>query len=71
MTPGSDLCGIGLQVSSLLHLLWRQVQSLTEVDAERAADDGGMTLVNMDLSYMGIYSIWTNDLGKYCLLPST
>lgn len=34
-------------------------------DAERAADDGGMTLVNMDLSYMGICSIWSNDLGTF------
>lgn len=28
-----------------------------------AADDGGMLLGNMDLSYLGVHSIWTNDLG--------
>lgn len=37
-------------------------------DAERAADNGGMLLGNMDLSYLGVHSIWTNDLGKN---PST
>lgn len=33
-------------------------------DAEHAADDGAMIMSGMDLSYLGIYSIWTNDLGR-------
>lgn len=33
-----------------------------------AADDGGLLLGNMDLSYLGVHSIWTNDLGKFPLL---
>lgn len=37
-------------------------------DAEHAADDAGMILSNLDLSYLGIYSIWTNYLGEN---PST
>ncbi|KAM4054713.1 zinc-ribbon like family protein [Hirsutella rhossiliensis] len=37
-------------------------------DAERAADDGGMLLGNMDLSFLGVHAIWTNDLGRN---PST
>ncbi|KAL3964451.1 hypothetical protein ACCO45_001455 [Purpureocillium lilacinum] len=37
-------------------------------DAEDAADDGGMLLGNMDLSFLGVHAIWTNDLGK---TPST
>jgi hypothetical protein len=35
-----------------------------DADAEMAADDGGMLLGNMDLSYLGVHSIWTNDLGN-------
>lgn len=33
-------------------------------DAEQAADDGGMMLSNVDLSYLGVFSIWKNDLGR-------
>ncbi|KAI6785795.1 SEH-associated protein-like protein [Emericellopsis cladophorae] len=33
-------------------------------DAEHAADDGGMLISTMDLSYLGIASVWTNDLGR-------
>ncbi|KAG6121354.1 hypothetical protein E4U14_001990 [Claviceps sp. LM454 group G7] len=32
-------------------------------DAEEAADDGGLLLGKTDLSYLGVHSIWTNDLG--------
>lgn len=28
------------------------------------ADDGGLIVSNIDLSYMGVHSIWTNNLGK-------
>lgn len=38
-------------------------QNNTPVDAEHAAEDGGMILSNLDLSYLGVYSIWTNNLG--------
>jgi hypothetical protein len=31
--------------------------------AEEAASDGGMMSHPLDLSYMGVYSIWTNNLG--------
>ncbi|EQK99651.1 WD40 repeat-like-containing domain protein [Ophiocordyceps sinensis CO18] len=31
-------------------------------DAERAAEDGGMLLGNMDLSFLGVHAVWTNDL---------
>ncbi|KAM0559575.1 hypothetical protein ACHAPJ_004099 [Fusarium lateritium] len=31
--------------------------------AEENADDGGMILSNIDLSYLGVHSIWTNSLG--------
>jgi hypothetical protein len=37
--------------------------TLALADAEHAADDAGMILSNLDLSYLGIYSIWTNYLG--------
>lgn len=33
------------------------------LDAEHAAEDGGMIMSNLDLSYLGVYSIWTNNLG--------
>ncbi|TVY79402.1 SEH-associated protein 4 [Fusarium oxysporum f. sp. cubense] len=32
--------------------------------AEDNADDGGMILSNIDLSYVGVHSIWTNNLGR-------
>lgn len=41
----------------------------TLIDAEMAADDGGMLLGNMDLSYLGVHSIWTNDLGTIIKVP--
>ncbi|KAL6910562.1 hypothetical protein GGI43DRAFT_390488 [Trichoderma evansii] len=37
-------------------------------DAERAADDGGMLFSHMDLSFLGVHAIWTNNLGRN---PST
>ncbi|KAK6210413.1 WD repeat domain-containing protein [Colletotrichum tabaci] len=33
-------------------------------DAEDAAFDGGMKLSPLDLSYMGVCTIWTDDLGR-------
>ncbi|KJZ78939.1 hypothetical protein HIM_01712 [Hirsutella minnesotensis 3608] len=33
-------------------------------DAEHAADEGGMLLGNMDLSFLGVQAIWTNNLGS-------
>lgn len=33
-------------------------------DAEQAADDGAMVLSSVDLAYLGVYSVWKNDLGK-------
>ncbi|KAF5019366.1 hypothetical protein F66182_8634 [Fusarium sp. NRRL 66182] len=32
--------------------------------AEENADDGGMILSNIDLSYLGVHSLWTNCLGR-------
>ncbi|UZP44190.1 hypothetical protein NXS19_012002 [Fusarium pseudograminearum] len=32
--------------------------------AEDFADDGGMILSNIDMSYLGVHSIWTNNLGR-------
>ncbi|KPM43478.1 hypothetical protein AK830_g3040 [Neonectria ditissima] len=32
--------------------------------AEDSADDGGLILSSIDLSYMGVHSIWNNDLGR-------
>ncbi|KAF4979384.1 hypothetical protein FDECE_18067 [Fusarium decemcellulare] len=32
--------------------------------AEETADDGGLMLSNLDLSYLGVHSIWTNNLGR-------
>ncbi|KAM0507193.1 hypothetical protein ACHAP8_000820 [Fusarium lateritium] len=32
--------------------------------AEDFADDGGMVLSNIDMSYLGVHSIWTNSLGR-------
>ncbi|CAM1505534.1 Fc.00g111710.m01.CDS01 [Cosmosporella sp. VM-42] len=32
--------------------------------AEESADDGGLILSNLDLSYLGVHSIWTNNLGR-------
>ncbi|KAH7023507.1 hypothetical protein EDB80DRAFT_697781 [Ilyonectria destructans] len=32
--------------------------------AEDMADDGGLIVSNIDLSYMGVHSIWTNNLGR-------
>ncbi|PHH87962.1 hypothetical protein CDD83_8176 [Cordyceps sp. RAO-2017] len=37
-------------------------------DAEHAAEDGGMLIGNMDLSFLGVHAIWANDLGR---TPST
>lgn len=36
----------------------------TSLGAEDFADDGGMILSNIDMSYLGVHSIWTNNLGK-------
>ncbi|KAF4124210.1 hypothetical protein GMORB2_5926 [Geosmithia morbida] len=33
-------------------------------DAHHAAENDGMIMSNIDLSYLGIYSIWMNDLGR-------
>ncbi|KFA63439.1 hypothetical protein S40285_00281 [Stachybotrys chlorohalonatus IBT 40285] len=33
-------------------------------DAQTAAEDGGMVLGNTDLSFLGVHSVWTNDLGR-------
>ncbi|GAB0136685.1 hypothetical protein EsDP_00004978 [Epichloe bromicola] len=43
---------------------WRRFLWDWIADAEMAADDGGLLLGNMDLSYLGVHSIWTNDLGN-------
>jgi hypothetical protein len=34
------------------------------IGAEEAAADGGMISNPLDLGYMGVYTIWANDLGK-------
>lgn len=31
--------------------------------AKDTAEDGGLVLTNLDLSYLGVHSIWTNNLG--------
>lgn len=33
--------------------------------AEDAAVDGNMEFQSMDLSYMGVQSIWMDDVGRY------
>lgn len=38
------------------------------LDAERAADDGGMLFSHMDLSYLGVHAIWTNNMGEHFYL---
>jgi hypothetical protein len=40
-------------------------------DAEAAAADGGMVQHPLDLSYMGVHAIWTNDLGKAAHIACT
>jgi hypothetical protein len=35
------------------------------LDAEDAAKDDGMVSGPLDLSYMGVYTVWTNSLGKF------
>ncbi|KAL2752533.1 hypothetical protein ACRALDRAFT_1077766 [Sodiomyces alcalophilus JCM 7366] len=42
-----------------LRYLWDWVAG-----AEAAAEDGGMKLSPLDLSYMGVATIWANDLGR-------
>ncbi|KAG7100627.1 SEH-associated protein 4 like [Verticillium longisporum] len=42
-----------------LRYLWDWI-----ADAEDAAEDGGMKLHPLDLSYMGVATIWGNDLGN-------
>ncbi|KAH6897053.1 hypothetical protein B0T10DRAFT_172351 [Thelonectria olida] len=32
--------------------------------AEETAHDGGLMLANIDLSYLGVHSVWNNDLGR-------
>ncbi|PTB79297.1 hypothetical protein M440DRAFT_1371109 [Trichoderma longibrachiatum ATCC 18648] len=39
-------------------------------DAERAADDGALMLSHMDLSYLGVHAIWTNNLGEQHVFPN-
>lgn len=34
------------------------------LDAEEACADGGMLAHPLDLSYLGVQTIWTEDLGK-------
>ncbi|KAK2594126.1 hypothetical protein QQS21_008181 [Conoideocrella luteorostrata] len=43
---------------------WRRFIWDWVADAEAAADDAGLLLGNLDLSYLGVQSIWTNDLGN-------
>jgi hypothetical protein len=33
-------------------------------DADVIAQDDGMVSIPLDLSYMGVYSIWMNQLGR-------
>jgi hypothetical protein len=35
--------------------------------AAHMAKDNGMTSGSLDLSYMGVYTIWKNDLGMFSL----
>lgn len=62
------MCGIGLQVSKDAYLTRQTL--LTMIDAESAAEDGGMVLSTVDVSYLGVQSIWKNDLGKCILLSN-
>ena len=34
-------------------------------DAADACEDGSLVLSSMDLSYLGVRSIWMNDLGEW------
>jgi hypothetical protein len=38
--------------------------SLTIVGAQEAAKDGGMMSDTLDLSYLGVHSVWTRNLGE-------
>jgi hypothetical protein len=40
---------------------------MTFEGAEQAAADDGMISGPLDLSYMGVYTIWNNLLGLSCL----
>ena len=50
---------------------WRRFLWDWVADAEAAADDGGMLMGNMDLGFLGVHSIWKNDLGKLHLINVT
>lgn len=41
----------------------------TFLGAEEAANDDGMVSGPLDLSYMGVYTVWMNLLGKSSLQP--
>ena len=67
MILGSSMCGTGLPVSISKNMERDNCCSRNSpiLGAEHFADDGGMILSNIDMSYLGVHSIWTNNLGKY------
>jgi len=42
----------------------KKLKFYPKLGAEEAASDGGMISHPLDVGYLGVYTIWTNDLGK-------
>lgn len=61
--------GSGSRVSQEIHQ-FAKLCTEQRTGAEEATQDGGMISGPLDLSYMGVYTIWMNSLGRdfdlYC-----
>jgi len=64
MTPGFGMSGPGLLVMHLALEALGFCRLTGSTGAEEAATDGGMMSHPLDLGYMGVYTIWTNNLGE-------
>lgn len=62
MISGFEMCGIGSMVRPLSMNKHGDTNAL--VGAQAAAANGGMISGPLDLSWMGVYTIWINSLGS-------
>ncbi len=56
------MSGFGLLVSDTV--LFCVSVAYSFLGAEEAAVDGGMISHPLDIGYMGVHSVWTNNLGE-------
>ena len=58
------MSGIGLKVRFIVFIYLVETNTSC-IGAQEAAEEGGMVSGVLDLSYMGVHTIWANLLGMY------